>query len=91
MPLLTIHESVVPLEVFKATVTAKNGKIYWELKGSCAPKLNSNLVAQTKKPKQKERWKNPLVLTAKNVLSNPNTHNFYLGLCLSRTDKSLPG
>lgn len=87
MPLLTIHNSVVPLEVFKATVTAKNGKIYWELRGSSAPKLNST-AAQTKKQQQKELWENPLVLTAKNFLSNPNTHSFYLGLC---TDKSLPG
>lgn len=59
----TIDERAVPLEIFKATVTAKESEIHWELKGGSAPKVNST-PANTKKQQQKELWKNPLVLTA---------------------------
>lgn len=40
---ITIHDSVVPLEVFKATVTAKKSEIHRGLKGSSAPELNQQL------------------------------------------------
>lgn len=82
---IPIHESAVPLKVFKTTVTAKKSEIHLELKGSSAPKLNST-AAQTKKNNKKELWKNPLVVSAKNFLSNKPKYSQILSMTLHRQE-----